>query len=85
MCFHGHGELVTGFGLSPWEPERHARSRQDDYGSDWVWIADRQDRLAIAWPREKTAGMLIEKHEDTMLKLFDVCPFVNLSEKSCFA
>jgi carboxypeptidase Q len=42
------------------------------------WIADRPDRLADPWPAETTAHMLIEKHDDQMLKLFGVWPFGNL-------
>jgi carboxypeptidase Q len=39
------------------------------------WIADRPERLAAPWPPEKTAHMLVEKHDDVMLKLFGVWPF----------
>jgi carboxypeptidase Q len=46
------------------------------------WIADRPDRLAAPWPPEKTASMLVEKHDDRMLKLFGVWPFGNLGVKS---
>jgi hypothetical protein len=42
------------------------------------WIADRPDRLATPWPPEKTARMLVEKHDDVMLKLFGLWPFGNL-------
>jgi carboxypeptidase Q len=42
------------------------------------WIADRPERLASPWPQEKTAQMLIEKHEDGMLKAFNLWPFGNL-------
>jgi carboxypeptidase Q len=42
------------------------------------WIADRPDRLAVPWPAEKTARMLVEKHEDTELKIFHVWPFGDL-------
>jgi carboxypeptidase Q len=42
------------------------------------WIADRPDRLATPWPPEKTAHMLIDKHEDVMLKAFNLWPFGNL-------
>ena len=65
------------------------RNARDTLGRDTTimaligfWIADRQDRLAIAWPLEKTACMLIEKHDDTKLKLFGVWPFGNLGEKA---
>lgn len=39
------------------------------------WIADRPERLASPWPREKTAKMLVDKHEDTFLKAFGIWPF----------
>ncbi|MGH9748182.1 MAG: M20/M25/M40 family metallo-hydrolase [Candidatus Acidiferrales bacterium] len=42
------------------------------------WIADRPDRLASPWPKEKTARMLTEKHDDVFLKLFGLWPFGNL-------
>jgi len=42
------------------------------------WIADRPDRLASPWPAEQTARMLIEKHDDVMLKAFGLWPFGNL-------
>ena len=42
------------------------------------WIADRPDRLASPWPAAETARMLIEKHEDLMLKAFGLWPFGNL-------
>jgi len=42
------------------------------------WIADRADRLAAPWPRDKTARMLVEKHDHTMLKLFGLWPFGDL-------
>jgi carboxypeptidase Q len=42
------------------------------------WIADRPERLANPWPPEKTAHMLIEKHDDVMLKLFGIWPFGNV-------
>jgi Zn-dependent M28 family amino/carboxypeptidase len=42
------------------------------------WIADRPDRLATPWPAERTARMLVEKHEDVDLKIFNVWPFGNL-------
>jgi len=44
------------------------------------WIADRPDRLAAPWPPEKTARMLVERHDDRMLKLFGVWPFGNLGD-----
>lgn len=42
------------------------------------WIADRPDRLATPWPAEKTARMLVAKHEDVELKLFHLWPFGDL-------
>jgi carboxypeptidase Q len=42
------------------------------------WIADRPDRLATPWSKEKTARMLTEKHDDVFLKLFGLWPFGNL-------
>ncbi|HTU34660.1 MAG TPA: M20/M25/M40 family metallo-hydrolase [Candidatus Acidoferrum sp.] len=39
------------------------------------WIADRPERLASPWSPEQTAHMLIEKHDDTMLKAFHLWPF----------
>jgi carboxypeptidase Q len=46
------------------------------------WIADRPERLAAPWPPEKTAGMLVKKHDDVMLKLFGLWPFGNLGSES---
>lgn len=45
------------------------------------WIADRPERLASQWPPEKSAQMLIEHHDDEMLKLFGLWPFGNMGEK----
>ncbi len=42
------------------------------------WIADRPDRLASPWTPEQTARMLIEKHDDGILKAFGLWPFGNL-------
>jgi Zn-dependent M28 family amino/carboxypeptidase len=42
------------------------------------WIADRPERLASPWPREKTAEMLVNKHEDGILKAFNLWPFGNM-------
>jgi carboxypeptidase Q len=42
------------------------------------WIADRPERLASPWPQEKTAQMLVDKHEDGILKAFNLWPFGNL-------
>lgn len=45
------------------------------------WIADREERLAAPWPPEKTARMLIEKHQDVMLKAIGLWPFGNLGSE----
>jgi hypothetical protein len=45
------------------------------------WIADREERLASPWPPEKTARMLIDKHQDGMLKAFGLWPFGNLGSE----
>jgi carboxypeptidase Q len=42
------------------------------------WIADRPDRLASPWPQEKTAKMLVDQHQDGILKAFGLWPFGNL-------
>jgi hypothetical protein len=42
------------------------------------WIADRPERFASPWPAEKTAKMLVDQHQDGMLKLFGLWPFGNL-------
>jgi carboxypeptidase Q len=42
------------------------------------WIADRPERLATPWSREKTAHMLVEKRDDAMLKAFNLWPFGDL-------
>jgi carboxypeptidase Q len=42
------------------------------------WIADRPERLASPWPQEKTAKMLIDQHQDGILKAFGLWPFGNL-------
>jgi len=44
------------------------------------WIADRPERLASPWPPERTARMLVEKHDDVFLKIYGVWPFGNLGE-----
>jgi hypothetical protein len=43
-------------------------------------IADRPDRLASPWPPEKTAKMLVEKHNDGMLKAIGIWPFGDLGK-----
>lgn len=45
------------------------------------WIADRPERLASPWPPEKSAQMLIAKHDDVFLKLFGIWPFGNLGQQ----
>jgi carboxypeptidase Q len=44
------------------------------------WIADRPERLASPWPPEKTAKMLVEKHNDGMLKAFGLWTFGDLGK-----
>src|SRR5262249_35896994 len=44
------------------------------------WIADRPERLASSWPPEKTAKMLVEKHNDVFLKAFGLWPFGDLGK-----
>ncbi len=45
------------------------------------WIADRPDRLAIPWPPEQTAKMLVEKKQDEFLKAFGLWPFGGLGSE----
>ncbi|HEV2385728.1 MAG TPA: M20/M25/M40 family metallo-hydrolase [Candidatus Acidoferrales bacterium] len=42
------------------------------------WIADRPERLATPWPPERTARMLVEQHQDALLKAFGLWPFGNM-------
>jgi len=42
------------------------------------WIADRPERFASPWPRERTARVLRAKHEYEMLKAFNIWPFGDL-------
>jgi len=44
------------------------------------WIADRPERLASPWPPEKTAKMLVEKHNDVMLKAFGLWTFGDMGK-----
>ena len=44
------------------------------------WIADRPERLASPWPAEKTAKMLVEKHNDVFLKSFGLWPFGDMGK-----
>lgn len=44
------------------------------------WIADRPERLASPWPAEKTAKMLVEKHNDGFLKAFGLWPFGDMGK-----
>lgn len=48
------------------------------------WIADRPDRFAVPWPRERTAKMLREQGQYGFLKAFNLWPFGDLgsAEKS---
>lgn len=45
------------------------------------WIAARPDRLASPWPAEKTAQMLVDKHDDGFLKAFHIWPFGDMGAK----
>jgi carboxypeptidase Q len=45
------------------------------------WVADRPDRLGNTWPPERTARMLVEQHQDALLKAFGLWPFGNLGEE----
>ena len=45
------------------------------------WIADRPERFATPWPAEKTAKMLVDQHQDGMLKLFGLWPFGDLGSE----
>ena len=38
------------------------------------WIADRPERFATPWPARRTAKMLVEQHEDGILKAFGLWP-----------
>jgi hypothetical protein len=44
------------------------------------WIADRPERLASPWPPERTAKMLVEKHNDGMLKAYGLWTFGDLGK-----
>jgi hypothetical protein len=48
------------------------------------WIADRPDRFAIPWSRERTAKMLREQGQYGLLKAFNLWPYGDLGsdEKS---
>lgn len=46
------------------------------------WIASRPERFASPWPAEKTARMLIERKQDTMLKAFGIWPFGDLGKET---
>jgi carboxypeptidase Q len=49
-------------------------------GMTAFWIADRPERLASPWPAERTAKMLVEKHDDGFLKAFGLWPFGDLGK-----
>jgi carboxypeptidase Q len=38
------------------------------------WIADRPERLASPWPTDRTVKMLLNQHEDAVLKAFGLWP-----------
>jgi hypothetical protein len=42
------------------------------------WIANRADRFAAPWSPEKTARMLVDKHDDELLKALGLWPFGDL-------
>src|SRR6266699_1777402 len=44
------------------------------------WIADRPERLASPWSPEKTAKMLVEKHNDVFLKAFGLWTFGDMGK-----
>jgi carboxypeptidase Q len=46
------------------------------------WIADRPERLASPWPQEKTAKMLVDQHQDGILKAFGLWPFGNMGSET---
>ena len=46
------------------------------------WIADLPERFADPWPKEKTARMLVQKHQDGFLKAFKIWPFGDMGEQS---
>jgi carboxypeptidase Q len=46
------------------------------------WIADRPERLASPWPPERTAKMLIDQHQDAILKAFGLWPFGDRGSES---
>ena len=45
------------------------------------WIADRPERFASPWPQEKTAKMLVDQHQDGILKAFALWPFGNMGSE----
>src|SRR5438309_10217923 len=47
------------------------------------WIADRPERFAIPWSRERTAKMLREQGQYGFLKAFNLWPYGNLSSPEC--
>src|SRR5580704_16489044 len=46
------------------------------------WIADRPERFAKPWPANKTAKMLVQKHQDGFLKAFNLWPFGDLGNSN---
>jgi carboxypeptidase Q len=46
------------------------------------WIADQPERLASPWSQEKTAKMLIDQHQDGILKAFGLWPFGNMGSET---
>ena len=47
----------------------------------YYWTAGRPERLASPWPAERTAKMLLEHHEEELLKAFKIRPFGDLREE----
>jgi Zn-dependent M28 family amino/carboxypeptidase len=45
------------------------------------WIADRPERLGHTWAPERTARMLVEQHQDELLKASGLWPFGKMGEE----
>ncbi len=44
------------------------------------WIADRPERFASPWPAARTAKMLVQQHQDGLLKAFKLWPYGDLGK-----
>jgi Peptidase family M28 len=44
------------------------------------WIADRPERLASPWPAERSAKMLVDKHQDRILEMYGIWPFGDVGQ-----